>query len=267
MNFIKLARNAAFIALGCVLPFTLSTKATAQLDAKASPPNVLLVHGAWVDGSSWSKVIPLLESKGFRVVAVQLPLTSLADDVATTQRALALIDGPVILVGHSYGGDVITQAGVDPKVKGLVYIAAFAPDAGESALSLLKSSPVESPVGAQIVADSAGFTKISRKGIDEDFAEELSPPERAILFATQGPASAPNALGAPLTEVAWRSKPSWTLITARDRVIPFELQKMMAQKIGAQVTTVPASHLVLLAHPQDVVSVIEQAVHGVDRSR
>jgi pimeloyl-ACP methyl ester carboxylesterase len=150
MNFVKLARNAALIALGCVLPFTLSTKATAQLDVKASPPNVLLVHGSWVDGSSWSKVIPLLESKGFRVVAVQLPLTSLADDVATTQRALALIDGPVTLVGHSYGGDVITQAGVDPKVKGWVYIAAFAPDAGESALSLLKSSPVESAVGTQM---------------------------------------------------------------------------------------------------------------------
>jgi pimeloyl-ACP methyl ester carboxylesterase len=267
MNFIKLIHSAAVIALGCALPFTLSSKAAAQADAKVPTSNVLLVHGAWVDGSSWSRVIPLLQREGVHVVSVQIPLTSLAEDVATTQRALALMDGPVILVGHSYGGVVITQAGVDPKVKGLVYIAAFAPDAGESGLSLLKSSPVESPVGSQIVPDSAGFTKISRKGIDEDFAEELSPTEKAILFATQGPASAPNALAAPVTEAAWKSKPSWTLITAKDRVIPFELQKTMAQKIGAQVTTVPASHLVLLAHPQDVVSVIEQAVRGTDQSK
>jgi pimeloyl-ACP methyl ester carboxylesterase len=265
MNFLKIIRTAAVFSLGCVLPFALSTKATAQI-AKEFAPNVLLVHGAWVDGSSWSRVIPLLESRGFHVVSVQLPLTSLAEDVATTQRALALIDGPVILVGHSYGGVVITQTGVDPRVKALVYIAAFAPDAGESALSLLKSSPVESPTGSQIVLDSAGFAKISRKGIDEDFAEELPLTERVILFATQGPVSAPNAHAAPVTEAAWKSKPSWTLVTARDRVIPFELQKSMAQRSGAQVTTVQASHLVLLAHPQDVASVIEQAAHGTDQS-
>jgi pimeloyl-ACP methyl ester carboxylesterase len=258
--------SAAAIALSVAVPF-LPSSVSAQSDKKVQAENVLLVHGAWVDGSSWSKVFLILESTGLHVTAVQLPLTSLADDVAATQRALALIDGPVILVGHSYGGVVITQAGVDPKVKGLVYISAFAPDLGESALSLMKSSPVEAPAASQIVADSVGFTKISRKGIDEDFAEELSPLEKVILFATQGPTSAPNALAIPVTAAAWKNKPSWTLITTKDRVIPVELQKTMAQKIGSQVTTLSASHLALLAHSQDVANVIEQAVRGVDPSK
>jgi len=258
--------SAAAIALSVAVPF-LPSSVSAQSDRKVQVENVVLVHGAWVDGSSWSRVIPLLESKGIHVTAVQLPLTSLADDVAATQRALALIDGPVILVGHSYGGVVITQAGVDLKVKGLVYISAFAPDSGESALSLLKSSTVEPPAASQIVPDSVGFTKISRKGMDEDFAEELPSLERDILFATQGPTSAPNALAVPVTRAAWKNKPSWTLITTKDRVIPLELQKAMAQKIGSQVTTLPASHLALLSHPQDVASVIEQAVRGVDQSK
>ena len=265
MNFSKVIHRIALLGLASAMTFSLSAQSLAQTDAKASPTTVLLVHGAWVDGSSWSRVIPLLESKGLHVTAVQIPLTSLADDVAATQRALALIDGPVVLVGHSYGGVVITQAGVDAKVKGLVYISAFAPDLGESALSLMKSSPVESPAGSQIVADKVGFTKISQKGIGEDFAEELSPLEKAVLFATQGPTSAPNALAVPVTEAAWKTRPSWTLITTKDRVIPVELQKAMAQKIGAQVTAIPASHLALLAHPQDVSSLIEQAVHGTEQ--
>ncbi|RXH55375.1 alpha/beta hydrolase [Granulicella sibirica] len=224
--------------------------------------NVVLVHGAWVDGSSWSKVIPLLEAKGLHVVSVQIPLSSLADDVAATSRALALIDGPAILVGHSYGGVVITQAGNDPKVKGLVYIAAFAPDAGESVLGLTKTSPVPSPAVAQIQPDSNGFTKITKQGIYEDFAEELSESEKEVLLATQGPTSGPNALGAPVTEVAWKTKPSWTLITLKDRVIPFQAQQFMAQRSNAQVSSVPASHLVILAHPKEVAEVIERAANG-----
>jgi pimeloyl-ACP methyl ester carboxylesterase len=176
-------------------------------------------------------------------------------------------DGPVILVGHSYGGVVITQAGIDPKVKGLVYISAFAPDAGESALSILKASPVASPAGSEILLDKAGFSRISRKGIDDDFAEELSPVEKAVLFSTQGPTSAPNALSAVVTEAAWKSKPSWTLLTAQDRVIPLEVQQSMAKKIGSQNTTVSASHLALLAHPQEVASVIEQAARGAQQSK
>ena len=133
--------------------------------------NVILVHGAWADGSSWSKVIPLLEAKGLKVTAVQLPLTSLADDVATLKRAFALEDGPFLLVGHSYGGSVITEAGNDPKVAGLVYVAAFAPDKGESTLDQIKANPT--PVGMELRL-AAGFFKLSDKGISEDFAPDLS---------------------------------------------------------------------------------------------
>jgi pimeloyl-ACP methyl ester carboxylesterase len=258
--------GTAALALSVALPL-LPTIVLAQGGPKTQITNVVLVHGAWVDGSSWSRVIPLLESKGLHVTTVQIPLTSLNDDVATTQRALALIDGPVILVGHSYGGVVITQAGNDPKVKGLVFISAFAPDAGESALSILKASTVASPAGSEILPDKAGFTRISRKGIDEDFAEEMSPVEKAVLFSTQGPTSAPNALAAVVTEAAWKSKPSWTLITAQDRVIPVAIQQSMAKKIGSQSTTISASHLALLAHPQDIASVIEQAARGTEQSK
>ena len=151
-------------ALAVGLAAATATSGVAQTEATVPVKNVVLVHGAWVDGSSWSKVIPLLEAKGLHVVSVQIPLTSLADDVAATSRALALIDGPVVLVGHSYGGVVITQAGNDQKVKGLVYIAAFAPDSGESVLGLTKTSPVPSPAVSQIQADSTGFTKISKQG-------------------------------------------------------------------------------------------------------
>jgi pimeloyl-ACP methyl ester carboxylesterase len=266
MSLLHNLHGVAAIVLGFAVPFLPAT-GMAQNDKNAQVKDILLVHGAWVDGSSWAKVIPILESKGFRVTAVQIPLSSLGDDVAATRRALALVNGPVILVGHSYGGVVITQAGSDPKVKGLVYVSAFAPDAGDSALSLMKSSPVESPAGAQVVADSTGFTTISRKGIDEDFAEELSTVDKAVLFATQGPTSAPNGLAVPVTETAWKSRPSWTLITSRDRVIPFELQKIMAQKIGAQVTTISASHLALLAHPEDVAALIEQAARASDQNK
>jgi pimeloyl-ACP methyl ester carboxylesterase len=266
MSLLNSVCGTAALVLSVTLPL-LPAIALAQRVPNTQIQNVVLVHGAWVDGSSWSKVIPLLESKGLRVTTVQIPLTSLNDDVATTQRALALIEGPVILVGHSYGGVVITQAGNDPKVRALVFISAFAPDAGESVLSILKASPVASPAGAEILPDKAGFTRISRKGIDEDFAEEVSPVEKAVLFSTQGPTSAPNALSAVVSEAAWKSKPSWTLLTAKDRVIPLALQQSMAKKIGSQNTTISASHLALLAHPQEVASLIEQAAHGAEQSK
>ena len=253
--------SGAVIALG-LAAMSSPTNAPAQIPEPVPVKNVLLVHGAWVDGSSWSKVIPLLQAKGLHVVSVQIPLTSLADDVAATDRAIASSDGPVRLVGHSYGGVVITQAGNNPKVKGLVYIAAFAPDLGESVLSLAKSSPVQPPAASQIIADNTGFTTISKQGIEEDFAEELSGSEKAVLFATQVPASAPNALGAPVTEPAWKAKPSWTLVTLNDRVLPSQAQETMAQRSGSRVASLAASHLVILAHPKDVADLIERAANG-----
>ena len=167
---------ASFLGLG----------AKAQTSPRRSAKNVVLVHGAWADGSSWSKLIPLLEAKGLHVIAVQIPLTSLADDVAATKRAIASQDGPVVLVGHSYGGAVITEAGNDPKVVALVYVAAFAPAAGESVATTGKPYRLP-PLSRDVRSDAQGFLTISAKGITEDFAQDLPQSEKRILAATQSP--------------------------------------------------------------------------------
>jgi pimeloyl-ACP methyl ester carboxylesterase len=179
--------------------------------------NVVLVHGAWGDGSNWSKVIPLLEARGLHVVAVQNPLTSLADDVASTMRAIALQDGPVLLVGHSYGGAVITEAGNDPKVTGLVYVAAFAPDAGEATGDFGKDFPTPPGLG-ELRPDAFGFFSLTQKGIAEDFAQDLSMAEKQMIVATQHPTSG-AALGGKVTTAAWKSKPSWYVVAKNDRMI------------------------------------------------
>ncbi|MDB5297284.1 MAG: signal peptide protein [Phycisphaerales bacterium] len=151
-------------------------------------PTVILVHGAWSDGSGWGKVIPLLRDRGLRAVAVQLPLTSLADDAAAVRRAIALEDGPLVLAGHSYGGAVVTEAGSDARVVGLVYAAAFAPDVGESAVTL-GDSVAPAPLLAEVRPDAFGFVKLTRAGVFDCFAQDLSPAEREVLLATQGPTS------------------------------------------------------------------------------
>jgi len=260
MSLLGASYAATLLALSCATTITFSTNAVAQVDPKTAVTTVLLVHGAWVDGSSWAKVIPALESKGLNVISVQIPLTSLADDVATTKRAIALADGPVLLVGHSYGGVVITEAGSDPKVKGLVYIAAFAPDTGESAVTLLKTVP-DSPAGAELRPDAAGFLKLTEKGINEDFAEELSAPEKKILFATQIPTSV-TALGAPVSQAAWKTKPSWFLVTTKDRMVPVELARNMAHKLNAETVEVASCHAVIVAHPEEVSSLIIKATQA-----
>ena len=188
---------------------------------------MLLIHGAWADGSSWSKVIPLLEAKGLHVVSVQIPLTSFADDVAATQRAIALEDGPVLLVGHSYGGAVITEAGNDPKVAGLVYVSAVAPDHGESTLGLISS--VATPIGSELRPDKSGFLKLTPKGVAEDFAQDLSAKEIEVLTATQVPVSV-AAMKGEVTTPAWKSKPSWYIIAANDRAISPDLEASQAKK-------------------------------------
>ena len=223
-----------------------------------SVKNIVLVHGAWADGSCWSKVIPLLAAKGLSVTAVQLPLTSLSDDAATVKRAIALEDGPAVLVGHSYGGAVITEAGVDPKVAGLVYIAAFAPDAGESAGSLLASVP-PSPLAPEGRPDANGFLKLSRKGMFESFAQDLTEIEKGVIFAVQGPVSV-NALGGNVTKPAWRTKPSWYMVASNDRAIPPDLEVSLAKKIGAKETiSVAASHVAMLSQPGKVADWIVKA--------
>lgn len=221
--------------------------------------DVILVHGAWADGSSWSKVIPLLERRGFRVTAVQLPLTSLVDDVATVNRAIELDPGPLLLVGHSYAGIVITEAGNHPKVSGLVYIAAFAPDAGQSIATLNASVPV-TPIAAQLRLN-AGFLSITNEGINADFAQDLSDTEKHALAATQGPIAA-VALGTPASAPAWLNKPSWYMVASEDRVLSPTLEATMAQTINAETTTVRSSHVIMLSRPDAVADVIASAARG-----
>jgi pimeloyl-ACP methyl ester carboxylesterase len=228
----------------------------AQTSESQAVRNVILVHGAWADGSSWAKVIPMLEAKGLHVVAVQIPLTSFADDVAATQRAIDLEDGPVLLVGHSYGGAVITEAGNDPKVAGLVYVSAVAPDKGESALGLIMSVPT--PIGAELRPDKSGFLKLTQKGVAEDFAQDLPAKEIAILTATQVPANA-AAMKGEVTNPAWKSKPSWYIVGENDRAISPILEASLAKKIGATTITVPSSHVIMLSKPPKVAEVIIDA--------
>jgi pimeloyl-ACP methyl ester carboxylesterase len=218
---------------------------------------VILVHGAWADGSSWCKVIPLLLAKGLSVTAVQLPLTTLADDAATVRRAVALMQGPVLLVGHSYGGVVITEAGVDPKVAGLVYIAAFAPKAGESGGSLLASVP-PSPMASEFQPDAEGFVKLSRVGFLSHFASDLPDAEKVPLYTAQAPTSV-KALGGTVSAPAWKAKPSWYLLATEDHAIPPVLQRTMAGAIDARTVEVASGHLAMLSHPHEVVALILRA--------
>lgn len=231
--------------------------------AGATVKTIVLVHGAFADGSSWSKVIPLLEAKGFNVIAVQNPLTSLADDVAATSRVLALQDAPVLLVGHSYAGAVITEMGDDPKVAGLLYVAAYAPDVGEAVADTGKGFPTP-PGPAQITADKSGFLSMTRQGIDEDFAPELTPAQRSVVFATQGQTAA-VAFGAKVTKAAWKSKPSWCVVAGEDRMISPQYEQAAAEKIGAKTITIPSGHTVMLSHPRELAAFIEKAAKAVGK--
>jgi pimeloyl-ACP methyl ester carboxylesterase len=194
--------STAVVAVALLVAATATGSATEQQKQSRGVSNIVLVHGAWADGSSWSKVIPLLEAKGLHVDAVQLPLTSQADDVATVQRAIARVDGRLLLVAHSYGGAVMTQAGNDPKVAGLVYVAAFAPAEGESPFDLAVADPT--PALQQLQQDQFGFLKLTSTGIHEDFAQDLSESEQTVLAATQGPTSIAS-LSAAVTTPAWRN--------------------------------------------------------------
>jgi pimeloyl-ACP methyl ester carboxylesterase len=257
MKLSQIYRAALIATVTLILSAGLNMRGFAQANSSQGVKNIVLVHGAWADGSCWSQVIALLEAKGFHVVAVQNPLTSLADDVAATRRIIALQDGPVILVGHSYAGVVITEAGNDPKVVGLVYVAAFAPGEGESINSVGKPYP-PAPLGSELQLDAQGFLTATPRGIAEDMAQELPKSEQQILTATQGQTAA-AVFGATVTTAAWKSKPSWAVIARNDRAIPPELEKDEAVAIKATSITLPANHLVMLSHPREVAELIEQA--------
>ncbi|AFY21349.1 alpha/beta hydrolase [Pseudomonas sp. UW4] len=242
---LALAMTTSFFAVG-------SHAATPQ-------PSVVIVHGAFADGSDWAKVVPLLQAEGIKVTVVQNPLTSLADDVAATQRVLNNQDNGVVLVGHSWGGTVISQVGTDQKVRGLVYVAAFAPDAGQASKDLGKDFPA--PPGVKdIAADKNGFLYMTRQGMATGFAQDLPTAQTDIMTATQGPIRA-SAFGDMTTAAAWKGKPSWYVVAREDRMIQPDLQRAFAKKIGAQVTEVEASHVPQQSRPADVANVIIQAVH------
>lgn len=219
--------------------------------------NVVLVHGAWADGSSWAKVIPLLEKAGLNAVAVQNPLTSLDDDLAATKRAIALQDGPMILVGHSWAGVVITEAGAVPKVAGLVYVAAFAPDVGEVAGDLGKDYPPP-PGGAELRPAADGYLTLTTKGVMEYFAPDLPLAQRKLIAATQG-ATNGAVFGAKVSTAAWKMKPSWYVVAGNDRMIQPDLERKFAKAINAKTITLPSSHVAMLSHPAEVAKLIIEA--------
>ena len=222
--------------------------------------NVVLVHGAFADGSSWSKVIPLLQAKGLHVTSVAIPLTSFTDDVAATKRAIAAEDGPVILVGHSYGGVVITEAGNDPKVVRLVYVAAFAPDANQNITEI--SKPFPPPPGLNMVKPlTDGFILLTPEGIETAFAQDLTKEEKALILAVQ-PQTAGAIFGAKPTKAAWHDKPTWYVVSSNDRMIAPEQEKSMAKQMNATTAVLPSSHVAMLSHPREVANVIEDAAAG-----
>ena len=224
--------------------------------------SIVLVHGAFADGSSWNKVIPLLEAEGFTVTAVQNPLKSLSEDVATTKRVLDAQKGDVVLVGHSYGGAVITEAAAgNSKVKALVYVAAFAPDAGETLGALGERFPAP-PLGTAVVPDSAGYLYIDRAKVADVFANDLPKEEAALLAATQKPLAA-AIFGEPVKAAAWKSIPSWYVVSTQDKAINPDLERFMAKRMGAKIKEVKASHVSFISNPSEIAKVIESAAASV----
>ena len=225
--------------------------------------DVVLVHGGFVNGSGWQGVHDALTAEGYRVAVVQNPTLSLEDDAAATRRVIDSLDGPVVLVGHSYGGAVITEAGLDEKVAALVYIAAFAPDKGESVNSLIAGFPADGPQ-PPILPPRDGFLFLDRDKFHASFAGDLPAGQAAFMADSQVPWGV-NALGGMISEASWRIKPSWYLVTSDDRMIPPSAQRSMAERTGATVTEVPASHSVYVSQPAAVAAVITQAATATRR--
>jgi pimeloyl-ACP methyl ester carboxylesterase len=224
-------------------------------------PNIVLVHGAWADGSCWSAVIQALQAKGYNVMAPQFPETSLEADVARLRQVLARQDGPTIVAGHSYGGQIVTALGTDaPNVIGLVYVAAFGLDEGESLGALLASGP-PTPALAHIVVDDQSFAWLSEDDFVEHFAADVDPAQARVMYAVQQPVTMKafdDVMGAP----AWKSQPTWYMVATNDEAIPPDAERQFAARMGATTVEVVSSHLPMVSHPDEVVKLIESAVEG-----
>jgi pimeloyl-ACP methyl ester carboxylesterase len=229
----------------------------------ALAPSIVLVHGGFVDGSGWEGVHEILAGEGWDVTVVQNPTTSLADDVAATKRAVAAQKVPSILVGHSYGGVVVTEAGTDARVTGVVYIAAFAPDRGESVASLIKDPPPGAPV-PPILPPQDGFLLLDKAKFAASFAADVAPAKAAFMAASQVPWGL-DALNGAVTSPAWKTKPSWYLVAQDDRMIPPPAQRAMAQRAGSTVVEVPGSHAVYVSQPRAVADFIAKAATAATR--
>lgn len=249
----KTLRKLVVVAISTLSATLFSAEASAQAAKPAEARNVVLVHGAWADGSSWGEVIARLQAAGLNVTAVQNPLTSLADAVAATRRALALQDGPTVLAGHSWSGTVVSEVGTDPKVTALVYVAARAPDAGEDFVTLSARFP-NMPVRAG-VQEHDGFTTISKDAFLKYFANGVAHEKAEVLYAEQQPTAA-SLFGERTTVAAWRSKPSWYAVSKLDQTIPPDLERFLAARMKATTVELEAGHLSLVSHPQEIADLI-----------
>jgi pimeloyl-ACP methyl ester carboxylesterase len=240
-----------FVWLQCSSPALARTRPPA-----AAARNVVLVHGAWADGSSWNQVIPILQAAGLHVTSVQNPLTSLADAAAAAQRALALQDGPTVLVGHSWSGTLVSEIGSDPKVTALVYVAARAPDAGEDFVALSAKFPTM-PVRAGVEAHD-GFTTLSEQAFLRYFANGVPREEARILYAVQQPTAA-NLFNDRTTTAAWRTRPSYYVVSREDMTISPDLERYLARRMNARTIELKAGHLSLVSHPREIANLILEA--------
>jgi pimeloyl-ACP methyl ester carboxylesterase len=254
-------RNLAIAAALAVLGTGLLGGFAAAAPPAPELPSIVLVHGAFADGSSWDRVVPLLQAQGYRVVAVHEPLTSLAEDVAATRRAIDTQPGAVVLVGHSYGGAVITEAGNDPKVKSLVYVAAFAPDANESINDLGRGKPA--PVYASsLQVDSGGYAWLPVSTVIQHFAQDLPESEATLLAVKQGPINT-KSFDEKVKVAAWHTRPVSYVRTNLDHMIAPEEQTATAKRLRATLTAIPSSHVAMLSHPQEVAAVILKAAQAI----
>jgi pimeloyl-ACP methyl ester carboxylesterase len=246
-------RTVAALAVSALIGTLGSLPARAQTAAPVPAHNVVLVHGAWADGSSWAEVTQRLQAAGLKVTAVQNPLTSLADSVAETRRALALQDGPTVLVAHSWGGTVISETGIDPKVTALVYVAARAPDANEDFVALSGKFPAGAARAG--VQEHDGFTKLSEDAFIKYFANGVPHDKAEVLYAEQQPTAA-SLFGGRTTKAAWHSKPSWYAVSKLDQTINPDLERFLAKRMNATTVELDAGHLSLVSHAKEVADLI-----------
>lgn len=257
MFTIKQFLSAAFTT---AVAGSLTSEAISQPSIKGVR-DVVLVHGAFADGSSWSKVVTKLQGKGYNVIAVQNPLTSFEDDVAAAKRAIAQLDGPVLLVGHSYGGMVISEAGKDPKVAGLVYVAALVPEDGQNVVDVNAAMPTTG-VEKYFQLSDDGHLTLPQKAISESFAQDVTPEEKKIIFSTQGSWAA-SATQVKVYDPAWKNKPSWYIVAAKDGMINPDLERFKAKLIKATTLELNSSHVPMVSQPDKVADFIVTAAGGL----